>query len=159
MIGCMGLVLLAIAPLAVCHRTAGRGLAGRARVLCLPIAGGENHTTRRDPQSLVEAQAAPIRQPDVMRGGFIELRQIVVRVEPWGSRIAPHRFPELMAHPVCAIPNGLILEYMGWTNDLPVDPPLPPQKMLSPPEAPGPGWCSNPRCWPTIAYRKPPEPE
>ncbi len=110
-----------------------------ARALRLPIAGGENHYTRWDIQPLVEAQAVSILQPDVMRGGLTELRKIAAMVEPWGIRIAPHLFPELMVHLLCAIPNGLILEYMGWMDDLLVNPPLPQDGVLRPPETPGHG--------------------
>jgi L-alanine-DL-glutamate epimerase-like enolase superfamily enzyme len=115
-----------------------------SRALRLPIAGGENHYTRWDMQPLVEAQAVSILQPDVMRGGLTELRKIAAMAEPWGIRIAPHLFPELMVHLLCSIPNGLMLEYMGWMDDLLVDPPLPRDGMLRPPEAPGHGLAFQP---------------
>jgi L-alanine-DL-glutamate epimerase-like enolase superfamily enzyme len=74
-----------------------------------------------------------------MRGGLTELRKIAAVADTYGIRIAPHLFPELMVHLLCAIPNAEMLEYMGWLDDLWVEPLLPERGRMRPPERPGHG--------------------
>lgn len=115
-----------------------------AAALRTPIAGGENHYNRWDIQPLVESRALSILQPDVQRVGLTEMRKIAAMAEPWAIRIAPHLFPELMVHVLASIPNGLILEYMGWMDDLLVDPVPPEAGMMRVPQRPGHGMAFKP---------------
>jgi D-arabinonate dehydratase len=115
-----------------------------AEALDIPIVGGENHFTHHDMRVFLDEGFLPILQPDVMRGGFTELRRIARLSEPAGIRIAPHLFHELMIHLNASIPNASWLEYMGWADDLFIDPVPPRGGFVTPPERPGHGLEFNP---------------
>jgi D-arabinonate dehydratase len=110
-----------------------------ALALRTPIAGGENHFTRHDLEPLLRSGRVRFLQPDVMRGGLTELRRIGERAAVTGQRLAPHLFHELMTHVVAAAPTGDWLEYMGWHDDLWVDPVTPEAGTVRPPPGPGHG--------------------
>jgi L-alanine-DL-glutamate epimerase-like enolase superfamily enzyme len=110
-----------------------------AKALTLRIAGGENHFTRYDLRPFFEDPCVPILQPDVMRGGLTELRKIATLADTWGLTLAPHLFSELMVQVMASIPNGLVLEYMGWLDDLWVECPLPVDGKMRPLQKPGHG--------------------
>ena len=110
-----------------------------ARALKTRVVGGENHFTHHDLKPFFDDPCVPILQPDVMRGGFTELRRIAALAEPLGITIAPHLFPELMTHLLASIPNPSWLEYMGWHDDLFTDPVLPKAGAMRPPSSPGHG--------------------
>lgn len=109
-----------------------------------PVVGGENHFTHRDLEPFLSSGALPILQPDLMRGGYTELRVIAERAQPKGIRIAPHLFPELSTHLLAAIDNPSWLEYMGWFDHLWVEPLSPRQGWLAPPQRPGHGMDFHP---------------
>lgn len=115
-----------------------------ARALDLRIVGGENHFTRFDLRPFFEDPCLPILQPDVMRGGLTELRKIAAIADTWGIQIAPHLYHELMAQVNASIPNGLWLEYMGWQDDLWVEPVSPAGGSVRVPERPGHGLAFKP---------------
>lgn len=110
-----------------------------AQALDLRVVGGESHYTRFDFRPFFENPCVPILQPDIMRGGFTELRKIATVADTWGIKIAPHLYHELMTHVNASIPNGLILEYMGFMDDLWVETVDPVKGMVRPPERPGHG--------------------
>ncbi|MBH68811.1 MAG: hypothetical protein CMM58_10705 [Rhodospirillaceae bacterium] len=110
-----------------------------AEALDVRIVGGETHFTRFDMRPFFENRKLPILQPDVMRGGYTELRKIASVADTWGMTIAPHLFPELMVQLMASIPNGHILEYVNWMDDAWVDPILPRDGIFSAPERPGHG--------------------
>jgi L-alanine-DL-glutamate epimerase-like enolase superfamily enzyme len=110
-----------------------------AQALDLRIVGGESHYTRFDLRPFFENPCLPILQPDVMRGGLTELRKIATVADTWGVRIAPHLYHELMTHVMASIPNGEMLEYMGFMDDLWVERVDPVNGMVRPPERPGHG--------------------
>ncbi len=116
-----------------------------AEALDIPIVGGENHFTHRDMKVFLDEGFLPVLQPDVMRGGFTELRHIARLAESTGIRIAPHLFHELMTHLNASIGNASWLEYMGWADDLFIDPVPPVAGFVTPPERPGHGLEFNPR--------------
>ncbi|MEZ5559833.1 MAG: mandelate racemase/muconate lactonizing enzyme family protein [Pseudomonadales bacterium] len=115
-----------------------------AAALRVPIVGGENHFTRFDLRPFFEHPCVFTLQPDVMRGGLTEIRRIAAVADTWGIRIAPHLFHELMTHVVAAIPNPSWLEYMGWHDELWVEPVLPEQGHVRAPERPGHGLAFKP---------------
>lgn len=115
-----------------------------ANALTMRVAGGENHYTRWDLRPFFADPVVPILQPDFMRGGLTEMRKIAAVADTYGIRLAPHLFPELMVHMLCSIPNGEILEYMGWLDDLLVDAPLPENGVIRPRETPGHGLVFKP---------------
>jgi D-arabinonate dehydratase len=81
----------------------------------------------------------PILQPDIMRGGFTELRKIANLADTWGMTLAPHLFPELMVQLMASISNPLVIEYVNWMDDAWVEPVLPVGGFYSAPERPGHG--------------------
>ena len=115
------------------------GYARIAAALDLRIVGGESNFTRYDLRPFLENPCLPILQPDVMRGGLTELRKIAALADTWGMTIAPHLFPELMVQLMASIPNGHTLEYMGFLDDVWVDPVLPEAGVYTAPERPGHG--------------------
>jgi L-alanine-DL-glutamate epimerase-like enolase superfamily enzyme len=110
-----------------------------ARALKTRVVGGENHFTHHDLKPFFDDPCLPILQPDVMRGGFTELRRIAAIAHTHGITIAPHLFPELMTHVLASIPNGSWLEYMGWHDELFTNPVLPESGVMRPPTSPGHG--------------------
>ena len=107
------------------------------------VVGGENHFTHIDLAPLL-AIPLPFLQPDVMRGGFTDLRRTAERCAAHGVNLAPHLFPELMVHLLAAIPNPGWLEYMGWHDHLWEDPLTPSNGQLYPPRRPGHGLAFKP---------------
>jgi L-alanine-DL-glutamate epimerase-like enolase superfamily enzyme len=110
-----------------------------ADALNMRVVGGETHFTRYDMRPFFENPKIPILQPDVMRGGLTELRKIAAIADTWGMTLAPHLFSELMIQVMASIPNGLILEQMGFMDDLWIEPVLPVNGMVTAPERPGHG--------------------
>ena len=104
-----------------------------------PVVGGENHFTHHDLKPFFASGKIPILQPDIMRGGYTELRVIADHAQRAGLTIAPHLFPELSTHLIASIQNPSWLEYMGWYDHLWVEPILPQNGMIIPPNRPGHG--------------------
>jgi L-alanine-DL-glutamate epimerase-like enolase superfamily enzyme len=56
---------------------------------------------------------------DLMRvGGITQFRKVASMAEAFGVPVASHLVPEVFAHLIAAIPNGLIVEGMPWTAGL-----------------------------------------
>jgi L-alanine-DL-glutamate epimerase-like enolase superfamily enzyme len=110
-----------------------------AQALNMRVVGGEAHYTRWDLPPLLENGLIPILQPEVMRGGLTELRKIAATADTWGVKIAPHQNFELNSHVMATIPNGLILEMSDQLADLWVEPVVPVDGKVRPPERPGHG--------------------
>ncbi len=110
-----------------------------ADALDTKIVGGETHFTRYDIRPFLENPKLPILQPDVMRGGFTELKKIATLADTWGMTLAPHLFPELMVQLMASIPNGLTIEYVNWMDDAWEEPVLPANGVYTAPERPGHG--------------------
>jgi D-arabinonate dehydratase len=104
-----------------------------------PVVGGENHFTHHDLKPFFESGKIPILQPDIMRGGYTELRVIAEHADRAGITIAPHLFPELSSHLLASISNPSWLEYMGWYDHLWVEPIIPQNGTMAPPDRPGHG--------------------
>jgi D-arabinonate dehydratase len=102
-----------------------------AEAIRTPIAGGENHFTHHDFKPFFASGKVPILQPDIMRGGYSELRVIADQAKDAGLTIAPHLFPELSIHLTASIENANWLEYMGWFDHLWEEPLLPSKGMLT----------------------------
>ncbi len=124
-----------------------------ARAIATPLAGGENHFTHRDLKPFFANGDVPILQPDVMRGGYTELRVIAEHADQAGLKIAPHLFPELMSHLNASIPNAIWLEYMGWYDHLWIEPVLPEKGLITPPDRPGHGLQFRPELFRDHPYR------
>ncbi|MEZ5741785.1 MAG: mandelate racemase/muconate lactonizing enzyme family protein [Burkholderiaceae bacterium] len=118
-----------------------------------PVVGGENHFTHHDFKPFFASGKIPILQPDIMRGGYTELRVIAEHAHRAGLTIAPHMFPELSVHLNAAIPNPSWMEYMGWYDHLWVTPNLPLDGMMTPPDRPGHGMDFRPELFRDHPYR------
>ena len=116
-----------------------RGYLRIADAIAVRVVGGESHFTRFDLRPFLINNGIPILQPDVMRGGLSEMRKIAVVADTWGVQISPHIFHELMVHVMASIPNGAMLEYLDFMDDLWVDPVLPEKGTIHVPETPGHG--------------------
>lgn len=124
-----------------------------ADAIATPVAGGENHFTHHDLKPFFASRKVPYLQPDLMRGGFTELRVIADLACQAGLRIAPHLFTELSTHLLAAIPNASWLEYMGWHDHLWVEPLLPENGMMAPPDRPGHGMDLKPELFREFPYQ------
>lgn len=118
-----------------------------------PVVGGENHFTHHDLKPFFASGKIPILQPDIMRGGYTELRVIADHADRAGLKIAPHMFPELSVHLNASIANPSWLEYMGWYDHLWVEPNLPDNGMMAPPDRPGHGMDFKPELFSDHPYR------
>jgi len=119
-----------------------------AEAIRTPVVGGENHFTHHDLKPFF-----PILQPDIMRGGYTELRIIAEHAARAGLTIAPHMFPELSAHLVASIPNPSWLEYMGWYDHLWTEPVIPENGLMTPPNRPGHGMNFKPEIFSDFPYK------
>ena len=123
-----------------------------AKAIQTPVVGGENHFTHHDLKPFFSGGHLPILQPDIMRGGYTELRVIANHAEQVGLKIAPHMFPELSTHLLASIPNPSWLEYMGWYDHLWVEPLVPKNGVMSPPLRPGHGMEFKPELFRDYPY-------
>lgn len=89
----------------------------------VPIATGERWATIYDARRFLEAGAVAIAQPDVVNcGGLMQARKIAALAEAHYVPIAPHNPNGPLAtaasiHLAASIPNFLILETIGSTDD------------------------------------------
>ncbi|MGB7300146.1 MAG: mandelate racemase/muconate lactonizing enzyme family protein [Burkholderiaceae bacterium] len=118
-----------------------------------PVVGGENHFTHHDLKPFFQSGKIPILQPDIMRGGYTELRVIAEHAHRAGIKIAPHLFPELSVHLNASIPNPAWLENMGWCDHLWVEPNQPVNGFATPPSRPGHGMDFRPELFTEFPYR------
>ncbi|MEM7424929.1 MAG: mandelate racemase/muconate lactonizing enzyme family protein [Pseudomonadota bacterium] len=124
-----------------------------ASAIRTPVVGGENHFTHHDLKPFFASGQIPILQPDIMRGGYTELRVIADHARGAGITIAPHLFPELSCHLLSAIPNPSWLEYMGWHDHLWTEPLIPRNGLLELPREPGHGLTFKPELFTDFALR------
>ncbi len=117
-----------------------------------PVVGGENNFTHHDFKPFFASGKIPILQPDIMRGGYTELRVIAEHADKAGLTMAWHMFPELSVHLTASIPNPSWLEYMGWYDHLWVEPNNPSGGMMAPPERPGHGMDFKPELFREFPY-------
>tara|TARA_Y100001936_G_scaffold110891_1_gene109045 strand:+ start:1253 stop:2350 length:1098 start_codon:yes stop_codon:yes gene_type:complete len=84
----------------------------------VPIATGENEYTKYGFNQLIEKKGATIIQPDALvLGGSTEFMKIASLADINHLSIAPHGNQNVHVQLLCAIPNGLILEYYVSTTD------------------------------------------
>jgi L-alanine-DL-glutamate epimerase-like enolase superfamily enzyme len=124
-----------------------------ADAIATPVVGGENHFTHHDLKPFFASRKIPILQPDIMRGGYTELRVIAEHAHRAGLTIAPHVFPEVSVQLAAAIPNPSWLEYMGWYDHLWVEPVPPAKGFITPPNRPGHGLDFKPELFQDYPYQ------
>jgi len=102
-----------------------RGCAEVARALDIPVATGENVSTRYAFRDLIDARAADIIQADPLYcGGITEWRRIAAYAAAHNLPMAPHGNPHIGAHCVAGVPNGLIVEVGLYHGLRPTRPPI-----------------------------------
>lgn len=91
----------------------------RARVPLLPVAIGESVYTDSQFLAYLRAGAVDVVQPDLCRvGGYTGFVRIAHLAAAHHLPVAPHYMAELTLPALCAIPNGLVLEWVrGGTLD------------------------------------------
>ena len=95
------------------------GLARVADALDTPIAAGEYHYGIVPFRHLLEARSIDIVMIDLLRvGGVTQWLKVAGMAEAFNLPVVSHLVPEFHAHLVAAVPNGLTVEYMPWTERL-----------------------------------------
>jgi L-talarate/galactarate dehydratase len=98
--------------------TAHDDYAGLARVnaaLATPICGGELVYGIVPFRQMIEARSVDYVMIDLIRvGGITQWMKVAGMAEAFNLPIVSHVIPEIHAHLVAAVPNGLTVEYMGW---------------------------------------------
>jgi L-alanine-DL-glutamate epimerase-like enolase superfamily enzyme len=95
------------------------GCARVAAALDMRIATGETEYGSLGMKRHLEARAADVLMPDLQRmGGPTEFMRAAVLCQAWHQPVSSHLFTEASAHLLSAAPNALILEHMGWWQDL-----------------------------------------
>lgn len=94
-----------------------RGQAEIAAALDTPICSGEYHYDAPPLLRLLQEGAVDYLMVDLMRqGGITQFRKVAAVAEAFGVPVASHVVPEVFAHCIAAIPNGLIVEGMPVTQ-------------------------------------------
>lgn len=88
------------------------GHAALQRGTSIPLAAGETLFTPWEFGLYFRAEAIRIPQPDVIRLGVTGWLEVAAMTRAFGLPLAPHFIPEIHVHLICAVPNGLTLEYL-----------------------------------------------
>src|SRR5437016_744997 len=95
------------------------GLARVADALSTPVAGGEYVYGVTPMRHMMEARSVDIVMIDLLRaGGITQWLKIAGMAEAFNLPVVSHLVPEIHAHLITGIPNGLTVEYMPWTLKL-----------------------------------------
>jgi D-arabinonate dehydratase len=95
------------------------GNAEVARVLEIPLANGEIHSSRYDFRDLIGQRAADILQPDAgVLGGVSEWLKVAHTAASFDLPVAPHSHVYVHVHLAAAVENCLIAEYFLPEEDL-----------------------------------------
>src|SRR5690606_32584683 len=99
------------------------GSAQVAASLDVAICTGETNYLKLDFVDLLEARAADIMMPDLMRmGGVTEWMKTARLCEAFQTPVTPHLFMEVSTHLAAACPNAFWQEYQPWWEDMLVEP-------------------------------------
>jgi L-alanine-DL-glutamate epimerase-like enolase superfamily enzyme len=102
-----------------------RGCAEVARALDVPVATGENVSSRYAFRDMIDARAADIIQADAtICGGLTEWRRIAAYAAAHDIPMAPHGNAHVGAACVGGVPNGLIVEVGLYAGRQPERPPI-----------------------------------
>ena len=68
---------------------------------------------------MIEARSVDYVMIDLIRvGGITQWLKVAGMAEAFNLPVVSHVIPEIHAHLVAAVPNGLTVEYMGWMLQL-----------------------------------------
>jgi len=102
-----------------------QGCAEVARALDIPVATGENVSTRYGFRDMIDARAADIIQADPLYcGGVTEWRKIAAYAAAHNLPMAPHGNPHVGAACVAGVPNGMVVEVGLYAGRRPSRPPI-----------------------------------
>lgn len=87
------------------------GFARIAAASAIPLATGENESTKYGFRDLIATRAIAILQPDARHQGITEFMKIAALAQAHGLDICPHGDQQAHLSLMAAIPNGLFLEY------------------------------------------------
>ncbi len=114
------------------------GLAHIANALDTPISAGEYHYGIPPFRHMLERRSVDIVMIDLLRaGGITPWMKIAHLAEAYNLPVVSHLAPEVLAHAVAAIPNGLIVEHMPWSLPLFKEPLRLENSEIVLPQAPG----------------------
>lgn len=100
-----------------------RGAAAVAAALDTPIAGGENASTSRGADELLQARALDVLMVDMQRiGGPTEFIKSAHLAEAAGTPFSSHLFSEMSLPLLATIPNAIYLEFMPWQSPVYLQP-------------------------------------
>ena len=89
----------------------------------IPVATGEREYSLGAFRDFLVHQGATILQPDTLRiGGFGQCLKVAHLADAFERPVAPHFYKEIDIHMMATVRNGLYLEYVGWLDDLLVNP-------------------------------------
>jgi L-talarate/galactarate dehydratase len=92
-----------------------QGLARVTAALKTPVAGGEYVWGIQPFRQMIQAHSVDIVMIDLARvGGPTQWMKVAGMAEAFNLPVVSHVIPEIHAHLVAAVPNGLTVEYMGW---------------------------------------------
>jgi len=115
--------------------------AGLARVneaLSTPIAGGEYVWGITPFRHMIEARSVDYIMIDLVRvGGVSQWLKVAGMAEAFNLPVVSHVIPEMHAHLIAAVPNGLTVEYMPWMLKLYQQTPMLEKGQLVLPDRPG----------------------
>lgn len=114
------------------------GLAAVTAGLKTPVVAGEYVYGTVPFRHMLEARSVDVPMADVMRaGGITGWLKIAAMAEAFNLPIVSHLYPEISVHLVCAVPNGLTIENMPWSDRLFQEVPRPAAGELAVPDRPG----------------------
>jgi L-alanine-DL-glutamate epimerase-like enolase superfamily enzyme len=90
-----------------------------AAALTTPVMAGESNCGVAPFRVMLQACSADILMVDVlMAGGITPWLKIAGMAEAFNVPVVSHILPEIQAHLVAAVPNGLLAEYKSWIWEL-----------------------------------------
>lgn len=99
------------------------GCARVAAALTMRVATGETDYGSLAIRRHLELRTADVLMPDLQRmGGVTEFVKAAALCEAHHQPVSSHLFAEASCHLLAAAPNGLILEHMGWWQELFTEP-------------------------------------
>lgn len=126
-------------------------------ITSIPLATGENFTTRREVHDFLASGAIRFLQPEIgANGGIMETVKVAAMAETSGVGLYPHNWcgpvvTRALAHAACVVPNLVMMEYAAcspapdvqWEHEL-IDPPNRViDGFMAVPEGPGLGFTLN----------------
>ena len=89
-----------------------QGLAEIRQAISIPVAAGEQESTKSGFRELIARGGVDIVQPDVARvGGVTEWMKVAHLADAFNLPISPHAVQLVHLHTTCAIPNLKVMEY------------------------------------------------